>query len=271
MRPTQNHYSHQGVTSPDPFLRQPFRQHPRRLTFPEECVVTSDEARRDDIVSRNQFQIADHAGIIASTKASPWVKSTYHHVTAPGKYDFISPSKSPGWQSFTNSITKRGNRGAFMAHQGDQHLKALQKYFIPIYGPQQFYALDGGPINEQQQHGHHVVDQRLRIEATTRSRSNFHQQQQYLISPMCKYGGLNASEPHIYGDTLGEGLLTGTHKRAAMHSVSPHKILMHLGAGQAPLGTPLRSPGDSQESRLGVFASLKCEDSLMPSKADPQF
>ena len=61
---------------------------------------------------------------------------------------------------------------------------------------------------------------------------------------MCKYVGSNA-EHHMYGETLGEGLLLGHNKRAVMHSVSPQKILMQLGAGHAPLGTPLKSPGDS--------------------------
>lgn len=122
-------------------------------------------------------------------------------------------------------------------------------------------------MNEQQ-HGHQV-EQRMRIEAATRSRSSI-PHQQYMISPMCKYGGPSA-EQHMYGDTLGEGLLAGANKRAVMHSVSPQKILMQLGASHAPLGTPLRSRGDSQESRLGVFPSLKCEESMIPAKADPQF
>ena len=79
----------------------------------------------------------------------------------------------------------------------------------------------------------------------------------------------------MYGgaDTLGEGLLTGSGgRRVAMNSVSPPKMLMHhLGTGQAPIGTPLRSRADSQESRLGVFPSLKADESLLSGKPDPQF
>lgn len=83
----------------------------------------------------------------------------------------------------------------------------------------------------------------------------------------------------MYGgaETLGEGLLAasnGGSRRggAAINSVSPQKMLMHhLGAGQAPIGTPLRSRVDSQESRLGVFPSLKVDESLLSGKPDPQF
>ena len=49
-------------------------------------------------------------------------------------------------------------------------------------------------------------------------------------------------------DQLGEGLIgvphTSNHRRLNQ-TVSPHKMLMHLGAGQAPIGTPLRSRIDS--------------------------
>ena len=75
---------------------------------------------------------------------------------------------------------------------------------------------------------------------------------------------------HMYGETLGEGLV-GLHptNRRNMNTVSPQKMFNHLGGGQQPIGTPLRSRIDSQESRRGVFPSLQCEESLLPSKADP--
>lgn len=78
-----------------------------------------------------------------------------------------------------------------------------------------------------------------------------------MISPMCKPGSGAIVPPgeqnhHMYGgaDTLGEGLLAGTSangsRRVAMNTVSPQKMLMHhLGTGQAPIGTPLRSRVDS--------------------------
>ena len=99
---------------------------------------------------------------------------------------------------------------------------------------------------------------------------------QYMISPMCKPGdGHVEQNPHhvMYGgaDALGEGLLPSNGgRRVAISSISPPKMLMHhLGTGQAPIGTPLRSRVDSQESRLGVFPSLKVDESLLSGKPDP--
>ena len=79
--------------------------------------------------------------------------------------------------------------------------------------------------------------------------------------------------PHrdqLYSDALGETLLPS---RRLMNTVSPQRImqLQDLASGPPNLVTSPRSRLDSQESRLGVFASLKCEESLLPVKADPHF
>lgn len=50
--------------------------------------------------------------------------------------------------------------------------------------------------------------------------------------------------------------------RRLMNTVSPHKMMMmqDLASGQGNIGTPLRSRIDSQDSRLGVFSNLKCDN-----------
>ena len=65
----------------------------------------------------------------------------------------------------------------------------------------------------------------------------------------------------MYGETLGEGLI------GIPNSSRRNKMFNNLAAhGQ---GTPLRNRIDSDVSRLGVFPSIRGEESLMPSKADP--
>lgn len=124
-------------------------------------------------------------------------------------------------------------------------------HYNPPYNP---YSME--PVPEQQ-HSHH-----LRVEPQRRSN------QAYLISPMKG----NTSSEQLYGEPAAEGLIHPVHRRIMANTISPAKLLLHqLGSGQAPIGTPLRSRIDSQESRLGGFPSLKCEESLMHSKADQQF
>lgn len=55
--------------------------------------------------------------------------------------------------------------------------------------------------------------------------------------------------------------------RRLMNTVSPHKMLLQdLASGQGIIGTPQRSRLDSQDSRLGVFSQLKCDNvSLLQS------
>ena len=82
----------------------------------------------------------------------------------------------------------------------------------------------------------------------------------------------NAPPEHLYQDALGDqlaGVNTGSRRIIA----SPHKTMMmhHLASGQANLGTPLRSRLESHDSQIGVYQSLKCEESMMHPKTDQQF
>ena len=47
---------------------------------------------------------------------------------------------------------------------------------------------------------------------------------------------------------------------------------MNFASAQAEIRTPVRSRRDSQESRVeGHFRGLKCEDTMLQTKAEPQF
>lgn len=64
------------MTSPDPFLRQPFKPlAARRLTFGDDYLF-GNEGRRDDIVSGTNYHPPVENGMMVSARASPspWVK-----------------------------------------------------------------------------------------------------------------------------------------------------------------------------------------------------
>ena len=48
-------------------------------------------------------------------------------------------------------------------------------------------------------------------------------------------------------------------------------MMHHLASGQANIGTPRRSRLESQDSQIGVYQSLKCEESMLHQKTDQQF